>query len=367
MIIVVYDRKGAGFRPASSFPVNLQDLRYLVALAEHRHFGRAAEACNVSQPTLSSQIRKLEGELGVTLLERTNKRVDLTPVGSQVLNHARRALAEAGQIQTAAQAARDPLVGALKLGVIPTLAPYLMPLILKPLRQSCPQMPLELWEDQTRSLIEGLRHHRLDAALLATPPDAPEITELKLFDEPLLAALPLHHRLAGSKQVNENALAGELLVLAEGHCLANQALAACGARHGAQRGAAAGAFPGSAAGGVSGSMQASTLETLVNLVAAGYGSTLLPALAADSFRTREIILRPLAGRSSRTVRLVSRPGFPRAQALRALERVILGAVEFLWKSGANLQKPRKVEQEFRQTPKLRIRDPLIHKSTPSDR
>jgi LysR family hydrogen peroxide-inducible transcriptional activator len=290
--------------------MNLQDLRYLVAVAEHRHFGRAAEACNVSQPTLSSQIKKLEDELGVTLLERTNKRVDLTPVGGQILTHARRALAEASQMEMVALAARDPLVGPLKLGVIPTLAPYLMPLILKPLKQACPDMTLEIWEDQTRSLIDGLRNHRLDAALLATPPDAPEITDLALFDEPLLAALPLKHRLATAKTVSEESLAGELLVLADGHCLAIQAMAACGARNGVQRGA------------MPASMQASTLETLVNLVAAGYGTTLLPALAADSFRTREIVLRPLAGASCRTIRLVSRPGFPRAQALRALERII---------------------------------------------
>src|SRR5438477_2249605 len=162
--------------------MNLQDLRYLVALAEHRHFGRAAEACNVSQPTLSSQIRKLEQELGVTLLERTNKRVDLTPVGSQILTHARESLAHAAQMEALARAARDPLVGPLKLGVIPTLAPYLMPKILKPLRQTYPGLNIQLWEDQTRALIEGLRNHRLDAALLATTPDAPEITEIPLFD-----------------------------------------------------------------------------------------------------------------------------------------------------------------------------------------
>src|SRR5580692_9004343 len=212
--------------------MNLQDLRYLVALAEHRHFGRAAEACNVSQPTLSSQIKKLEDELGVTLLERTNKRVDLTPVGSQILTHARRALAEAGQMEAVARAARDPLEGPLKLGVIPTLAPYLMPMILKPLKQAYPGLTLELWEDQTRSLIDGLRNHRLDAALLATPPDAPEITELALFDEPLLAALPIDHRLAKARSVAEEDLSEELMVLADGHCLANHAVAACGARNG---------------------------------------------------------------------------------------------------------------------------------------
>jgi LysR family hydrogen peroxide-inducible transcriptional activator len=214
-----------------------------------------------------------------------------------------------------------------------------MPLILKPLKHACPQMTLELWEDQTRSLLDGLRNHRLDAALLATPPDAPGTSELRLFDEPLLAALPLNHRFAALKKVNEDLLSEELLVLADGHCLANQALAACGARSGSARGAMPAA------------MQASTLETLVNLVAAGYGATLLPSLAADSFRRREIVLRPLAGKSSRTIRLVSRPGFPRPQALRVLEKVILKAVSSLWKSRANLQQSRKIEHKLRQFPK----------------
>jgi len=294
--------------------MNLQEIRYLVAVAEHRHFGRAAEACNVSQPTLSSQIRKLEDELGVTLLERNNKRVELTPVGTQILQHARRALFESQQMESVAQAARDPLVGPLKLGVIPTLAPYLMPLILKPMRQIYPGLAIELWEDQTRSLIDGLRNHRLDAALLATPPESPEITEIALFDEPLLATLPTNHRMAAAKKVSEESMAKELLVLADGNCLANQVLAACGARRSQKHSQHAG------------TLQASTVETLVNLVAAGYGATLLPALAADSFRRREIVMLPLAGKSSRTIRLASRPGFPRPQALRALEKVVKRAV-----------------------------------------
>ncbi len=294
--------------------MNLQELRYLVAVAEHRHFGRAAETCNVSQPTLSSQIRKLEEELGVTLLERTNKRVNLTPVGGQILLHAQRALAEAGEMEAVARAARDPLLGPLRLGVIPTLAPYLMPLILKPLRQSYPGLTIELWEDQTRPLIEGLRAHRLDAVLVATTAEVPEITELAIFDEPLLAALPLDHRFCGDETVSEEALAEELLVLADGHCLANQALTACGTRGGPAR------------TGLQGSMQAATLETLVNLVAAGYGATLIPALAAGSLGLRGIVLLPLSGGTFRTIRLASRPGFPRPQALRALEKVIRKAV-----------------------------------------
>ncbi|HLY39621.1 MAG TPA: LysR substrate-binding domain-containing protein [Terracidiphilus sp.] len=294
--------------------MNLQDLRYFVAVAEHRHFGRAAQACDVSQPTLSSQIRKLEHELGVTLFERTNKRVDMTPVGTQILFHAERLLHEASLMEEVASASRDPLVGPLKLGVIPTLAPYLMPLILAPLRKSYPGLTIDLWEDQTTALIEGLRKHRLDAALLATPTNAPEITEIALFDEPLLAALPARHHLAARKTVPAAALADELLVLAEGHCLANQALTACGSKHGPRT-------------GIQGSMQAATLDTLVNLVAAGYGTTLIPILAAKTLRQRGVVLKPLAGKAARTIRLASRPGFPRPQALRALEKVIHSAIE----------------------------------------
>lgn len=295
--------------------MNLQELRYLAAVAEHRHFGRAAEACNVTQPTLSCQIRKLESELGVTLLERTNKRVEMTPVGRQILLHAQRALDEAAQMEAVARAARDPLVGPLKLGVIPTLAPYLMPLILKPLRKAYPGLTIQLWEDQTHSLIDSLRNHRLDAALLATADDAPEITEIALFDEPLLAALPLDHPLAASSAIAEEDLADQLLVLAEGHCLANQALAACSTKGTTAR------------SGLQAGMQAATLETLVNLVAAGYGTTLIPALAAASLEQRDVAVRPLQGKPFRTIRLASRPGFPRPQALRALEKMICSSID----------------------------------------
>jgi LysR family hydrogen peroxide-inducible transcriptional activator len=236
-------------------------------------------------------------------------------VGSQILIHAQRALAEARQMEEVARAARDPLVGPLKLGVIPTLAPYLMPLILRPLRQSYPGLAIQLWEDQTRSLVESLRNHRLDAILLATASDTPEITEIALFDEPLLAALSLDHPLAASRSVAEEELADELLVLADGHCLANQALTACGAKSTSPR------------SGLQAGMQAATLETLVNLVAAGYGATLIPALAAGSLGQRGIAVRRLAGEPFRTIRLASRPGFPRPQALRALEKIICRAIQ----------------------------------------
>jgi len=294
--------------------MNLQELRYFAAVVEHRHFGRAAQACNVSQPTLSSQLRKLEDELGVTLLERTNKRVDLTPVGRQILQHAQRALAETTQIESVARAARDPLVGALRLGVIPTLAPYLLPLIFAPMQKSYPGLAIELWEDQTRPLLEGLRSHRLDAALIASAVGTQELTETALFAEPLLAALPQNHPLANQESVEESALATDLLVMADGHCLANHTLAACGAKAGLQS-----------------AMQAATLETLVNLVAGGYGTTLIPALAAPYLKNRGIELRPLTQNTTRTIRLASRPGFPRPQALRAIEKVIRRAVPTPWR------------------------------------
>jgi LysR family hydrogen peroxide-inducible transcriptional activator len=295
--------------------VNLQDLKYLLAIAEHRQFSRAADACNITQPTLSNQIRKLEKSLGVTLLERTNKRVSLTHVGVRILEHARAALHQTEEIESIAQGARDPLVGPLRLGVIPTLAPYLMPLILRPLRKQYPRLTLELWEDQTHALVAGLRSRQLDAALLATPADAPETTEIELFREPLLAALPPDHHLARFNSLDESALAEDLLVLAEGHCLANQALETCGAR------SIPGPIPRNA-------MHAGTLETLAHLVAASYGTTLVPALAADSLARLGIVIIPFTGKPFRTIRLASRPGFPRPQALRALEKVIRAAVHF---------------------------------------
>jgi LysR family hydrogen peroxide-inducible transcriptional activator len=293
--------------------MNLQELKYLLAVVEHRHFSRAAAACNVSQATLSGQIGKLEKSLGVTLLERTNKRVSLTPVGVQIVQHARNAVDQTMEIESIAMGARDPLVGPIRLGVIPTLAPYLMPLILRPLRKKFPGLVLDLWEDQTHVLVDGLRSRRLDAALIATPAAAPETTEIELFREPLLAALPRDHSLSHATSLETTALADDLLVLAEGHCLANLALETCGAR------SISDDKPQN-------SMHAGSLETLVHLVAAGYGTTLIPALAADSLSRLGIVIIPFTREPFRTIRLASRPGFPRPQALRAIEKVIRSSV-----------------------------------------
>ncbi|MGQ9367441.1 LysR substrate-binding domain-containing protein [Azospirillum sp. ST 5-10] len=285
--------------------MNLRDLRYLLAIAEHRHFGKAAEACHVSQPTLSGQVRKLEDWLGVTLFERTNKWVVPTEVGERILDHARRAVTAADALEAEARAARDPLVGPLKLGVIPTLGPYLMPLVFGPLRRACPKLEIELWEDVTESLLERLRARKLDAALLATAPPDGEFAEIELFTEPFLAAMPEGHALAGRQRVGEADLAPDLLVLADGHCLRDQALAACHSSEGDRA-----------------ALRAASLETLINMVAAGYGTTLIPGLAAGSMRGRGVVLRPLSGPASRTVRLVSRATYPRAKALAVMAATI---------------------------------------------
>ncbi len=291
--------------------MNLTELAYFVAVAEHRHFGRAAEACHISQPTLSGQLRKLEQELGVTLFERNNRRVAITPIGEKLLEHARRVLDEAGAVEAVARSSRDQLAGPLKLGVIPTLAPYLMPLILGPLREAYPKLTIELWEDITSFAAGAVAGAAVGCGVDCYGGSWGDLTSVVLFDEPFLAALPPGHRLVSRKVIHEADLADDLLVLADGHCLAGQARAACQGRgeHQAQR-----------------ALQAASLETLANLVAVGYGTTLAPKLAAGSMESRGVVVRALAGKASRTIRLASRGSFPRPKALQAVARVIRESV-----------------------------------------
>lgn len=285
--------------------MNTRDLRYLLAVAEHEHFGRAARACGVSQPTLSVQVRKLEDALGVELFERTGKAAVPTAACRLLLGHARAAVAETEAILAVARNLRDPLAGRFQLGIIPTLAPYLLPLVFAPLRDALPALELEPWEDQTTALLERLRAHELDAALLATEVDGPDLVSQALFAEPFLAALPPDHRLAGQATVAEADLAQDVLVLADGHCLRDQALAACGQ-----------------SGALGGALRAASLSTLLNMVAAGYGTTLIPGLAAGAAQDAGIILRPLAARAGRTVRIAWRAHFPRRAAVEAVGAVI---------------------------------------------
>jgi LysR family hydrogen peroxide-inducible transcriptional activator len=285
--------------------LTLRDLRYLLAVAEHQHFGRAAEACGISQPTLSVQVRKLEEQLGVALFERTSRTVAPTAACEALMPHVRAAVAEADAILAVARSLRDPLSGRFRLGIIPTLAPYLLPLIFAPLRDALPALEVEPWEDQTAALLDRLRAHELDAALLATEVDHPDLASRPLFSEPFLAALPPEHPLAARTVVAEADLARDILVLTDGHCLRDQALAACGR-----------------AGALGGTLRASSLSTLLNMVAAGYGTTLVPGLAAGAAQDAGIVLRPLAARAARTVRLAWRAPYPRRAALDAVADVI---------------------------------------------
>jgi LysR family transcriptional regulator, hydrogen peroxide-inducible genes activator len=293
------------YKDSKADQMNLRDLRYLLAVVEHGHFGRAAEACEISQPTLSVQIRKLEVLLGVALFERTSKAVTPTPACDQLIGHVRTAVAQADAIFAVAQNLRDPLAGRVRLGIIPTLAPYLLPLVIAPLREALPELEVEPWEDQTAALLKRLHAHELDAALLATEVIGSDLESRSLFDEPFLAALPPEHPLAGHNVVAEADLAKDILVLADGHCLRDQALEACGQN-----------------GALNGTLRATSLSTLLNMVAAGYGTTLIPALAAGAAQDAGIVLRPLAARVGRTVRIAWRARFPRRPALEAVGKVI---------------------------------------------
>jgi LysR family hydrogen peroxide-inducible transcriptional activator len=294
--------------------MNLRDLRYFIAVADTCHFGKAAERCFVSQPTLSGQIKKLEEELGVSLFERTNKSVSLTPIGLQLLGHARRAIEEADALAELAQVYKDPLAGPLRLGAIPTISPYLMPLILAPLRASHPRLRLILSEEITDLLLRRLADHEVDAALIATPVDDPALVSRPLFDEPFWLAHPRNHRLYNKEEITEDDLAHlDLLLLADGHCLARQVMEVCRMAERREAGAMA-------------DLRASSLETLLQLVGAGFGSTLVPALAVRGAWMTDtgVIARKLSvPQASRRVSLVWRRTFPRIAALDVVCSTIL--------------------------------------------
>lgn len=293
--------------------MNLRDLKYVVAVAETRHFGRAAERCFVSQPTLSGQIKKLEEELGVAIFERTSRSVEVTPIGEAILAHARQILEQAEAIEALAGEYRDPLVGPLRIGAIPTLSPYLMPLILRPLRQKHPQMKLVLSEELTDTLLERLRKYEIDAALLATPVEDPDLEAVDLFDEPFWIAYPRGHPFNDKEEITQEDLdSAELLLLSEGHCLAKQAMAVCNMNERRAQGEMA-------------DLRASSLETLLQLVGAGFGCTLVPALAMRGSWTTDtgIIARELEIPDAyRRISLVYRHSFPRRAALTAFADVI---------------------------------------------
>lgn len=290
--------------------MNLRDLAYLCAVTDACHFGRAAERCNVSQPTLSGQIRKLEEELQVALFERTNKSVRPTEVGLRISAVARHILDEAAHIRRIAESHRDPLAGAVRIGLIPTVAPSLIPRMLTAARRDMPDLSPVFTEDLTANLTAMLRDGRLDIAVLATEPDGPDLAETLLYDEAFLAAFPRGHRLEGIPDIRVGDIdPEELLLLSEGHCFRDQALSFCGLP---ERRDDTGT-------------RATSMETLLNLVASGVGMTLVPALASAGTRLADagIALRPFgsahgAAAIGRTVRLVYRATTPRRALVDAL-------------------------------------------------
>jgi LysR family hydrogen peroxide-inducible transcriptional activator len=275
--------------------MNLRDLQYLVALAEHRHFSRAAAASFVSQPTLSTQIRKLEEELGVTLVERTPRKVLLTETGREIARRARGVLAEIDEIKAIAQRTRDPEAGQLRLGIFPTLAPYLLPHLVPLVRARLPRLALLLTEEKTEQVIKLLREGSLDAGILALPLHEESLHAEFLFEEPFVLAVPEAHPLAQRR--NRLKLADlrdeSLMLLEDGHCLRDQALEVC-----------------QLAGAVEKvGFRATSLETLRQMVAANVGITLLPTLAVKPpmAHTDNVHLIEFAGHApSRRIALVWR-------------------------------------------------------------
>ena len=291
-----------------------QQLRYLLALAEHQHFGRAAEACAVTQSTLSAGLLALERQLDARILDRDGtKRVLFTPLGQDLVARGREALAALEAFAETAAAARAPMSGRLRLGVIPTVGPFLLPRLMPALRDAFPRLQLLLREDTTERLLARLGDGRLDLVLLALPCDCSGSETLGVVRDPFLAALPPGHPLAAQAAVPVAALGSEkLLLMEDGHCLREQAIAACGV---ARREGADG-------------FAATSLHTLVQMVAGGLGVTLLPRIAAQGGVTAgaEVVLRPLAGAGAwRTLGLAWRPNTPRAPDYRALAPVLAEA------------------------------------------
>ena len=293
--------------------MNLRDLKYLVALADLRHFGKAADACFVSQPTLSTQIRKLEDELGVVLVERAPRKVMLTAAGLDVVQRARRIVADVEQMREAARRSRDPESGTLRLGVFPTLGPYLLPHVVPTLRARFPQLELLLVEEKSDELLQRLREGKLDAALLALPLHDDQLHAEFLFEEPFVLAAPQQHPLARRNALDAAELSDEtLLLLEDGHCLRDQALDVCrlsGARE-------------------KSGFRATSLETLRQMVAAGVGVTLLPALSVHEpiAQPANIRLVPFRGTApSRRIALVWRKSSALDAFLHQLGDAIGGA------------------------------------------
>jgi len=290
--------------------LKLKDLRYLVAVADTRHFGRAAERSFVSQPTLSAQLKKLEEYLGVQLIERSPKRVSLTVAGEEIVERARRILEASEEIVELAKGHRDPLAGRLKLALLPTIGPYLLPNVAGRLRKQLPRLELMLYEYQTDVMLEKLHSGEIDVGILALPVPMDGLESYELYREPFTVALPANHRLASRASIKVSDLHDEtLLLLEDGHCLRDQALDICSGSdiHEKQ------------------DFRATSLETLRQMVAAGVGITLLPELAGRGAygAARGVSIKPFVKPvPTRTIGAIWRKSTARREVILALSKLI---------------------------------------------
>jgi LysR family transcriptional regulator, hydrogen peroxide-inducible genes activator len=295
--------------------LKLKDLRYLVAVADTRHFGQAAARCYVSQPTLSAQLKKLEEYLGVQLVERHPRRIALTEAGQQVVTRARRIIEASDEIVGLAELQRDPLAGRLRMALLPTIGPYLLPLVAQRIRRKLPRLELLLYEYQTVQMLEHLQAGEIDLGILALPAGSDNLAERMLFDEPFVVALPEHHELAGRRTLKATDLNGEtLLLLEDGHCLRDQALDVCARSNVHEKQ----------------DFRATSLETLRQMVASGSGITLLPLLASSGAygNARGVVTVPFAKPAPvRHVGALWRKSSARAEAIAAVCDIIADSAE----------------------------------------
>ncbi len=294
--------------------IKLRDLEYLVAIDEFKHFGRAAESCHVSQPTLSGQVMKLEEMLGIQLIERHHRKVMLTPAGEQLVRDARTVLNAAGHFEETAKALLDPLAGDIHLGLIPTLAPYLLPHIMAPLNEQLPNVKFFLHENRTKNLLQELNEGKLDALVLPWLDDMQNFERYDLFEEPLVLAAHPNHSFANKDSVSLTDLKGQrVLTLEDGHCLRQQTLGYCFAADADE----------------DTRFQATSLETLRHMVASNMGITILPELAlnaeVDNSRIRYIRFSDPV--PNRQISLVIRPNYARMTCIRAVVSCIRNAMQ----------------------------------------
>jgi len=297
--------------------MTLTELKYIVAVARERHFGRAAEACFVSQPTLSVAIKKLEEELGTLLFERRSSEVTPTPVGERIVAQAQRVLDEAAQVREIAKQGKDPLNGALRLGVIYTIGPYLLPALVRQLLKDAPKMPLLINENLTVRLIELVKNGEIDVAILALPLPETGVMIQPVYDEPFMVAIPRGHDWAARKTVAAEDLKREtMLLLGSGHCFRDQVLEVCPELSRFSL----------AAEGMQKTFEGSSLETIRQMVASGVGVTVMPVTSVPEKPPRDSLIqyKPFkAPAPDRRVVLMWRKSFTRASAVEALRRAIL--------------------------------------------